>query len=34
MPNESQWTTLFDTASFKGEKGDKGNDGKNPEFQL
>ena len=34
MPNESQWTTLFDTTSFRGEKGDKGNDGKNPEFQL
>ena len=71
FPNESQWTTLFDTTSFKGEKGndgvwiseithtkrgktttitikktdgsshpfsvedgDKGNDGKNPEFQL
>ena len=71
FPNESQWTTLFDITSFKGEKGndgvwiseithtksgktttitikktdgsshpfsiedgEKGNDGKNPEFQL
>ena len=37
FPTESQWTTLFDITSFKGEKGndgDKGNDGKNPEFQL
>jgi len=34
MPNESDWKTLFDTTSFRGEKGDKGNDGKNPEFQL
>ena len=37
FPNESQWTTLFDITSFRGEKGndgDKGNDGKNPEFQL
>ena len=71
FPNESQWTTLFDITSFKGEEGndgvwiseithtkrgktttitikktdgsshpfniedgEKGNDGKNPEFQL
>ena len=71
FPNESQWTTLFDITSFKGDKGndgvwiseithtkrdktttitikktdgsshpfsiedgEKGNDGKNPEFQL